>query len=64
LNTRCVFDFLYNFYLKHFSFEEELSEIASEMSSGLHVECPHCCPVLIKLGFLTDFQKILKYKNT
>jgi len=32
------FDFLYNFCLKHLSFQEELSEIWSEMYIGLHVK--------------------------
>jgi len=31
------FDFLYKFCLKHFSLYEELGEIWSKMSSGLHV---------------------------
>jgi len=32
------FDILYNFYLKHFAFYEELSEIWPKMSRGLHVK--------------------------
>jgi hypothetical protein len=31
-------DFLYNFYLKHFSFYEEMSELLSKMFIGLHVK--------------------------
>jgi len=42
------FDFLYNGYLEHFSFEEELSEIWSKMYIGLHVKYPL---------FLTDFNE-------
>ena len=34
----CVFYFLYNFCLKHFSFWEELSEIWSKMYIGHHVK--------------------------
>jgi len=44
------FDFLYNGYLKHFSFEEELSEIWSKMYIGRHVKYPL---------FLTDFKETL-----
>jgi hypothetical protein len=29
IEHKMCFDFLYNFYLKHFSFQEELSEIIS-----------------------------------
>ena len=31
LNTKCVFNFLYNFSLRHVSFSEELREILSQM---------------------------------
>ena len=34
------FDFLYNFYLKHFSFEKEMSEMWSKMHIGLNVNYP------------------------
>jgi len=34
----CVLTFLYNFYLKHFSFYEEMSVICSKMYIGLHVK--------------------------
>jgi hypothetical protein len=34
------FDFLYNFRLKHFSFQEEMSETQSKMYIGLHVKYP------------------------
>jgi hypothetical protein len=36
---RVVLYFLYNFYLKHFSFPEECGEI-SQMYTGLHVKYP------------------------
>ena len=52
------FDFLYNFYLKHFSFQKELSEMLSQMYIGLHVKYPF---------FLSDFNKIVSTdfrKNT
>jgi len=35
----CLFYFLYNFYLRHFSFPEEFGEI-SWMYTGLHVKYP------------------------
>ena len=34
------FDFIYIFCLKHCSFQEELNEIWSQMSSGLYVKYP------------------------
>ena len=40
------FEFLYNFWPKHFSFLEEFSEIWSKMYTGRHVKYPL---------FLTDF---------
>ena len=40
------YDFLYKFCLKHFSFQEELSEIWSNMYTGRHVKFPF---------FLSDF---------
>jgi hypothetical protein len=33
------FDFLYDLYLKHFSFWEEMSEILLKMYIGVHVKC-------------------------
>jgi len=34
------FYFLYSFSLKHFSFQEEVNEILSEMYTGLQVKYP------------------------
>ena len=49
LNTKCVFFyFLYNFCVTHFSFQEEMDETWSKMSSGLHVKY---------LLFLSDFNE-------
>jgi len=45
------FDFLYNFYLKGFSFYEEFCDILSYMYTTLHVKC---CPL-----FPTYFRKTL-----
>jgi hypothetical protein len=38
IHIKCVFDFLYNFRLKYFSFQEEFSGILSSMHIGLHVK--------------------------
>jgi len=46
IKHKLCFDFLYNFYLKHFAFQEEPSEVWSKMSSGVHVQYP---------SFLSDF---------
>jgi len=37
---KCVFQFLYNFCLKYFSFQEEMNETLSKISSGFHVKYP------------------------
>ena len=42
------FNFLYNFCLKHFSFQDELSEMWSKMCICLHIKCPL---------FLSDFNE-------
>jgi len=47
------FDFLYNFNLKQFSFQEVMHEIWSKMYIGLYVK--------YRL-FLSDFRKIIKYQ--
>ena len=36
----CVSIFLYNFYMKHFSFYEEPNSILSKMYIGFHVKHP------------------------
>jgi hypothetical protein len=45
------FDFLYNFLLQHFSFQEALSKICSKMYSGLHIKYP---------SFLSDSNEACK----
>ena len=58
-----MFLFLYKFYLKHFSFWEELSEIWSKVYIGLHVKYPLFLSDFNKICiFSTDFRKILKYQ--
>jgi hypothetical protein len=47
LNTK-RFDFLYQFFLQYFSFQEELSEILPYVYTGIHVKYPL---------FLTDFNE-------
>jgi len=57
------FDFLYNFYPKHFSSKEELSEIWLKMYSGLHVKYPlFLLDFKETLIFLTDFEKYSNMK--
>ena len=57
------FDFLYKFCSKHFSFQEELSEIWSKLSSGLDVEFPLFLSVFSEIWiFSTVFRKIFKYQ--
>jgi hypothetical protein len=58
----CVFDLLYKFCLKHFSFQEDLSEIWSEKYVGLHAKYTLFLSFFnATLIFLTDFLKMLKY---
>jgi hypothetical protein len=55
------FYFLYNFWLKHFSFEEELSEKLSKILIGLHVKWALCLPDFNEAWiFSTDFRKIIQ----
>ena len=57
------FDFLYNIGLKYFSFWEELSEVWSEMSSGLRVKYPLFLSEFNETWiFWTSFRKLLKHK--
>jgi len=57
------FNFLYNFFLKHFSFSEEFSEILSQMHTGLHVKQPLFLSEFNETWiFETGFRKILKYQ--
>ena len=51
LNNNVFFDFLYNFYLKHYSFYEEMSDIQSNMHTGLQVKNPLFLSDIIKLEF-------------
>ena len=63
-----VFYSLYNFFLKLFSFQEELSEILSQMYIGLYVKCPLFVPDLMKLKFspqiFEKFSNIKFHENT
>jgi len=56
----CSLIFFY-FCLKHFSFQEDLGEIWSEMYTGLHVKQPLFLPILIKLKL--SRQTFEKYSN-
>ena len=56
-------DFLYNLCPKHFSFWEELSKILSHTYTGFHIKYPLFLAGFNQISmFVTDFQKILKYK--
>ena len=51
-------DFLYNFYLREFSFKDELSDIKSKMCIGLHVRYPFILVrVSGKLNLLDSFSE-------
>ena len=59
----CFFYFLHNFCVKHFSIQEELSDIPSKLYIGLHVKYLLFCPTVIKFEFSwQNFRKILKYE--
>jgi hypothetical protein len=54
------FDFLYDFYQKHFSFWEQFSEILSQIFKRFRV---NSCRILIKIEFSEHvFEKKLKYQ--
>jgi hypothetical protein len=56
------FHFICNFYLKHFSFQEEETEIWSKMNNGIHVQYPFFLSDFNESSiFWADFQKILEY---
>jgi hypothetical protein len=62
---KTCFDFSCYVCLKHFSFQEELSEIWSKLYIGLHVKYYVFLSHLNEtwIIFFTDFRKIIKYPN-
>ena len=53
-----MFDFLYNFYLTHFLFQEEFSEVLSQMRKPFHVKYPLFLSDFNETSiFWTDFRK-------
>jgi hypothetical protein len=60
-NKTCIFEFLYNSSLQHFSFCEELSEILLKMYTGVQVKWPLSFSDLNETWiFSTDFRKMPK----
>jgi len=61
IEHKMCFDFLHNFCLKHFSFQEELSDTRSKICIDLHVKWRHYFQILVKIKF---FGRIVKrYSN-
>jgi hypothetical protein len=59
------FNFVYNFRLKHFSFEEEISQILSNMYTGLQVKYPLFLSDINKTRVVSRyFRKMLRYPNS
>jgi len=59
------FNYLYKLCLKHFSFQEEFSEILLKMYIGLREKCPlFLSEFKGNWIFSTDVRKILKYQNS
>ena len=48
---KCVFRFLYYFYLKLFSLQEEFSKIFHKHSYVFKYSSSHICQILVKLEF-------------
>jgi hypothetical protein len=61
LNIKLCFDFLYNFCLTHFSFQEKMSDMWSKMYWSLCKVPINSCQILIKLEF--SWQVFEKYSN-
>lgn len=56
------FDFFFNFYLNHFSFQEEIGEVSSQKPLGLHVNCSIFFFDFTSDVSSTDFNKSSKIK--
>jgi len=56
-------NFLYNFYLKHFSFQAKFSQILASLDIGLHVKYPLFLSGLNETRiFSADFRNIFKHQ--